>query len=96
MTKAAKRDEAIDAYLNGVPATHRAALKRLRRQIKKLYPKATEHICPVVTMSFAKTLEAFPRLSWSLRRVCRVCLRPFRNVVNTGRQTAFDRFDTKW
>jgi uncharacterized protein YdhG (YjbR/CyaY superfamily) len=40
MTKA----KSIDAYLAAVPATRRAGLKKLRGQIKKLYPKATEHI----------------------------------------------------
>ena len=44
MTTAGKKFKDIDAYLAGVPATHRAALKKLRAQIKKLYPKATEHI----------------------------------------------------
>jgi len=44
ITTATKQIEGIDAYLAGVPATHRAALKKLRGQIKKLYPKATEHI----------------------------------------------------
>ena len=44
MTTATKRYKSIDAYLAGVPATHRASLKTLRGQIKKLYPKATEHI----------------------------------------------------
>ena len=39
-----KQSKSIDAYLDGVPATHRAALKKLHGQIKKLYPKATEHI----------------------------------------------------
>ena len=39
-----KQYEGIDAYLAGVPATHLPALKKLRGQIKKLYPKATEHI----------------------------------------------------
>ncbi len=34
----------INAYLATVPATHRPTLKKLRTQIKKLYPKATEHI----------------------------------------------------
>src|SRR5947209_2371407 len=41
---ATRQYEGIDAYLAGVPATHRAALKKLRGQIKKLHPKATEHI----------------------------------------------------
>jgi uncharacterized protein YdhG (YjbR/CyaY superfamily) len=44
MTTATKQHERIDAYLAAVPATHRAALKKLRGQIKKLYPQATEHI----------------------------------------------------
>ena len=44
MTKATKQDNSIDAYLAAVPATHRTALKKLRAQIKKLYPQATEHI----------------------------------------------------
>lgn len=34
----------INAYLATVPTTHRPTLKKLRTQIKKLYPKATEHI----------------------------------------------------
>ncbi len=34
----------INEYLANVPATHRAALKKLRAQIKKLYPRVTEHI----------------------------------------------------
>ena len=44
MTTTTKQDKGIDAYLAAVSATHRAALKKLRGQIKKLYPKATEHI----------------------------------------------------
>ena len=44
MTTASKKDKSIDAYLAAVPATHRTALKKLRGQIKKLYPKVTEHI----------------------------------------------------
>jgi uncharacterized protein YdhG (YjbR/CyaY superfamily) len=38
------KHKSINAYLAAVPATHRTALKTLRRQIKKLYPKVTEHI----------------------------------------------------
>jgi uncharacterized protein YdhG (YjbR/CyaY superfamily) len=34
----------INTYLASVPATHRAVLKKLRTQIKKLYPMVTEHI----------------------------------------------------
>lgn len=42
--------QTISAYLAMVPATHRPVLKKLRAQIKKFYPKATEHIgygCPL-------------------------------------------------
>jgi uncharacterized protein YdhG (YjbR/CyaY superfamily) len=38
------KEKSIDAYLATVPVTHRAALKKLRGQIKKFYPNATEHI----------------------------------------------------
>lgn len=38
------KPQSISAYLATVPATHRPVLKKLRAQIKKLYPKATEHI----------------------------------------------------
>lgn len=34
----------IDTYLASVPVTHRPVLKKLRLQIRKIYPKATEHI----------------------------------------------------
>ncbi len=44
MTMSNKQYEGIDGYLAAVPATHRVALKKLRGQIKKFYPKATEHI----------------------------------------------------
>src|SRR4051812_42125244 len=44
MTTATKQDKSIDGYLATVPETHRAVLKKLRAQIKKLYPRATEHI----------------------------------------------------
>ena len=38
------RPKTIDDYLSAVPTTHRPALIKLREQIKKLYPHATEHI----------------------------------------------------
>jgi uncharacterized protein YdhG (YjbR/CyaY superfamily) len=44
MPTATKRSENIDAYLAAVPATHRPTLMKLRGQIKKLQPRATEHI----------------------------------------------------
>ncbi len=34
----------ISEYIAAAPASHRASLKKLRAQIKKFYPKATEHI----------------------------------------------------
>jgi uncharacterized protein YdhG (YjbR/CyaY superfamily) len=46
MTTASK---SIDTYLASVPETHRAALMKLRNQIKRLCPKATEHIRTIVT-----------------------------------------------
>jgi hypothetical protein len=50
----------------------------------------------LVTMTFANTLEAFPRLSWSMRRTCRTYLRPFRGMAASGAQDAFARFDIQW
>ena len=44
MTAATKQNRSIDACLAAVHATHRVALKKLRGQIKKLYPKVTEHL----------------------------------------------------
>jgi uncharacterized protein YdhG (YjbR/CyaY superfamily) len=34
----------VNEYIASAPATHRAALKRLRAQVKKVYPRVTEHI----------------------------------------------------
>jgi len=36
--------EGIDGYLATVAETHRAALETLRRQIRRFYPEATEHL----------------------------------------------------
>ena len=44
MTRAKAKPNSIDAYLAAVPATHRAALTRLRTEIKIFQAKATEHI----------------------------------------------------
>ena len=38
------KPEDIDAYLEAVPETHRAALVQLRNQVGRLRPDATEHI----------------------------------------------------
>src|SRR5438034_1354507 len=50
----------------------------------------------LVTLTFANTLEAFPRLSWSVRRSCRAYLRPFRNMAISGARSAFDHCDARW
>ena len=50
----------------------------------------------LVIMTFANTLEALPRLSWSLRRSCRAYLPPFRSLAIPGAQSAFDRLDAHW
>jgi (p)ppGpp synthase/HD superfamily hydrolase len=50
----------------------------------------------LVTMTFANTLEAFPRLPWGVRRNCRAYLRPFRTVAISGAQNAFDQVEAQW
>lgn len=59
-------------------------------------PLTTAQYHDLVTMTFANTLEATPRLSWNTRRNCRVYLRPFRSIAIAGAQRAFDSFDTQW
>lgn len=49
----------------------------------------------LVTMTFANTLEAFPRLSWGVRRNCRAYLRSFRAIAIPAAQSAFDKLDAK-
>jgi hypothetical protein len=55
-----------------------------------------EQFGDLVTLTFANTLEAMPRLSWGLRRACRAYLRPFRSVAMSRAQTAFDKFEIPW
>ncbi len=50
----------------------------------------------LVIMTFANTLEALPRLFWSVRRNCRAYLRPFRSIAAPAARDAFDRFDSSW
>jgi len=45
----------------------------------------------LVNLTFANTLEAFPRLSWNLRRACRAYLKPFLPVAMEPAQRAFQR-----
>ncbi len=42
-------------------------------------PLSREQFCDLVNLSFANTLEALPRLSWSSRRACRAFLARFRS-----------------
>ena len=46
--------------------------------------------------AFANTLEATPRLSWSLRRACRAYLRLFRRLAMPGAQRAFSSIEASW
>jgi hypothetical protein len=49
----------------------------------------------LVTMTFANSIEAFPRASWIVRRkICRY-LRRYRSIAIPPVQTAFDRFDAR-
>ncbi|MDB6029102.1 MAG: hypothetical protein JWM68_5325 [Verrucomicrobiales bacterium] len=66
------------------------------RSTGELLPLTAAQFHDLVTLTFANTLEAFPRLSRSVRRNCRNYLRPFRNIVISGAQCAFDRFNTQW
>jgi len=50
----------------------------------------------LVTLTFANTLEAFPRLPRRVRRSCRDYLRPFRGLAISGAQSAFDQINTQW
>jgi hypothetical protein len=50
----------------------------------------------LVTMSFANTLEAFPRVSWVARWNIRRYFRRYRSIASPPVQAAFDRFDARW
>jgi hypothetical protein len=50
----------------------------------------------LVTITFANTLQAFPRLSWSMPRNCRAYLRPFCALAAPAARNAFNRSDSKW
>jgi hypothetical protein len=47
-------------------------------------------------VTFLNTLEAFPRLSWRVRRNCGAYLGPFRHVAISEAQSAFEQFDARW
>lgn len=56
-------------------------------------PLSVDQFHDLVTITFANTLQAFPRLSWSVRRNY---LRPFRSLASLAAQNAFSRLDTNW
>jgi len=50
-------------------------------------PLSATQFYDLVTMTFANTLEAIPRLSWGVRRNCRSYLRPFLGIAIPGAQS---------
>jgi hypothetical protein len=66
------------------------------RLTTKWLPLIPAQFHDLVTMTFANTLEAFPRLSWSTRRACRAYLRPFLSLAISGARTAFEKYDARW
>lgn len=50
----------------------------------------------LITMTFANSLEAFPRCSWKVRRGIRRYFRRFRNHAIRPAQIAFDRIEVQW
>jgi Domain of unknown function (DUF6817) len=65
------------------------------RRTTEWLPLTAAQFEALVTMTFANTLEAFPRLTWSVRRRCRSYLRPFRVIAIPGAQDAFDDLDAR-
>jgi hypothetical protein len=59
-------------------------------------PLTTTQFHDLVTMTFANTLEAFPRMSWIMRRNCRRYFRRFRRTALAGAQKTFDGLDARW
>jgi hypothetical protein len=50
----------------------------------------------LLTLTFANTLESFPKCSWIQRRNLRRGLRQFRNMAIPPAQRAIDRIDVRW
>lgn len=50
----------------------------------------------LITMTFANSLEAFPRCPWNVRRNIRRGLRRFRNNAIGPAQSALDRIEVQW
>jgi hypothetical protein len=59
-------------------------------------PLSEGQFLDLVTLSFANTLEALPRLPWHQRRACRAYLRRFRGVAAPAALLALDRADAGW
>jgi hypothetical protein len=59
-------------------------------------PLTPDQFRDLVTLSFANTLEALPRLSWGLRRVCRAYLTSLRAVAPPAAQRALDDTSGRW
>jgi hypothetical protein len=77
------RRETFDENINrpsGFSIEHRLTGERI--------PLTREDIRDLVTLSFANTLEALPRLSWRLRRACRHYLTGLQPFAPTAAQQA--------
>jgi len=66
------------------------------RLTEEWIPLTAAQFSELAAMTFANTLEAFPLLSWSVRRGCRAYLRPFRKLAIPVAQRAFDQVDAQW
>jgi hypothetical protein len=75
-------------------------LKVQHRLTDEWLPLTNAQFSDLVTMTFANSLEAFPRCSWIGRRIGRRnlhrYLRRFHSIVIPTAQTAFDRIDARW
>jgi len=66
------------------------------RKTGEWLPLGADQFQDLVTMTFANTLEAFPRLSWRTRRSCRNYLRAFKNMAAPNAWAAFKKCDARW
>src|SRR3954453_16386472 len=58
-------------------------------------PLSTAQFQDLVTLTFANSLEAFPRCSWLVRRNLRRYLRQFHGIAIAPAQGAFERIDAR-
>jgi hypothetical protein len=66
------------------------------RLTKELLPLSAQQFADLVNLTFANTLDAFPRLSWRLPRACRAYLKPFRSLAMPSAQRALDGVSRPW